>query len=71
MTKNFKTVLVAQWIRTCLPMQGTWVQSLILEDPIWPQGTQAHAPQLLIPPAATAEACMPRVCALQQETPQQ
>ena len=25
--------LVAQWIRIYLPMQGTWVQSLIWEDP--------------------------------------
>ena len=26
--------LVAQWQRTCLPMQGTWVQSLNQEDPL-------------------------------------
>ena len=25
--------LVAQWLRTCLPMQGTWVQALVQEDP--------------------------------------
>ena len=25
--------LVAQWIRICLPMQGTQVQSLVQEDP--------------------------------------
>ena len=24
--------LVAQWINICLPMQGTWVQSLVWED---------------------------------------
>ena len=26
------TSLVVQWLRTCLPMQGTWVPSLIQED---------------------------------------
>ena len=26
--------LVAQWLRICLPMQGTQVQSLVREDPI-------------------------------------
>ena len=33
-TKNhwIGTSLVAQWIRMCLPMQGTWVQSLVQED---------------------------------------
>ena len=25
--------LVAQWLRTCLPMQGTWVRALVREDP--------------------------------------
>ena len=25
--------LVAQWLRICLPMQGTWVQALVREDP--------------------------------------
>ena len=27
------TSLVVQWIKICLPMQGTWVQSLVGEDP--------------------------------------
>ena len=27
------TSLVAQWLRICLPMQGTRVQSLVREDP--------------------------------------
>ena len=26
--KPWWTSLVVQWLRTCLPMQGTWVQSL-------------------------------------------
>ena len=25
--------LVAQWLRVCLPMQGTWVRALVREDP--------------------------------------
>ena len=28
-----RTSLVAQWLRICLPLQGTWVQSLVWEDP--------------------------------------
>ena len=28
-----RTSLVVQWIRICLPMQGTWVRSLVWEDP--------------------------------------
>ena len=31
--KRIGTFLVAQWLRIHLPMQGTWVQSLVLEDP--------------------------------------
>ena len=33
--KNFPTraSLVAQWLRICLPMQGTWVRALVCEDP--------------------------------------
>ena len=27
------TSLVAQWLRICLPMQGTQVRALVLEDP--------------------------------------
>ena len=27
-------VMVAQWLRICLPMQGTRVQALVWEDPI-------------------------------------
>ena len=31
--KNIWTSLVAQWLRICLPMQGTRVQALVQEDP--------------------------------------
>ena len=36
MLKNLQiggTCLVAQWLRICLPMQGTWVRALVWEDP--------------------------------------
>ena len=29
----FRTSLVAQWLRICLPMQGTRVRALVREDP--------------------------------------
>ena len=32
--KGKGTSLAAQWLRICLPMQGTWVQALVQEDPI-------------------------------------
>ena len=28
------TFRVAQWLRICLPMQGTWARALVREDPI-------------------------------------
>ena len=33
--KNLPTgaSLVAQWLRICLPMPGTWVRALVWEDP--------------------------------------
>ena len=31
--KKKRTSLVAQWLRICLPMQGTQVRSLVQEDP--------------------------------------
>ena len=27
-----ETSLVVQWLRICLPVQGTWIQSLVQED---------------------------------------
>ena len=38
------TSLVAQWLRICLPVQRTWVQSLVREDPTCHGATK---PQLL------------------------
>ena len=33
---NTQASLVAQWLRTCLSMQGTRVRALVWEDPTWP-----------------------------------
>ena len=34
------TSLVAQWLRICLPLQGTWVRSLVWEDPTCHRATK-------------------------------
>ena len=34
------TSLVAQWLRICLPVQGTWVRSLVREDPTYRRATK-------------------------------
>ena len=39
--------LVAQWLRICLPMQGTRVQALVWEDPTCRGAAKNHEPQLL------------------------
>ena len=31
--EDLRAFLVAQWLRICLPMQGTRVQALVREDP--------------------------------------
>ena len=46
------TSLVVQWIRICLPMQGTQVRSLVWEDFTCCGATEAYVPQLLSPRAA-------------------
>ena len=44
------TSLVVQWLGICLPMQGTWVRSLVKElRPHMPQGIYTRAQQLLKP----------------------
>ena len=32
--------LVAQWLRICLPMQGTWIHALVRENPTCPGATK-------------------------------
>ena len=48
--------LVAQWIRICLPMQGTQVRFLVQEDFPMPGATKTCDPHLWSPPTATTEA---------------
>ena len=55
--------LVAQWIRICLPMQGTRVRSLVWEDPTCRGATR--------PVSHNYWACGSGACALQRERPQQ
>ena len=76
-------ILKIQWIRICMPVQRTQVQSLVQEDPIchgatkpvhhnyWNQSSRAHQLQLLSPWAITLKSACPRVCALQWEKPLQ
>ena len=58
MKERKKTVLMMQWTRVCLPMQGTRVLSLVQEDPTCHRATKPM-PQLLSPCAAAAEAHVP------------
>ena len=44
---NSGTSLVVQWLRICLPMQGTQVQALVREDSTCRRATKPRAPQLL------------------------
>ena len=37
---RFGTSLVAQWLRLCLPMQGTQVRALVWEDPTCHRATK-------------------------------
>ena len=72
--------LVAQWLRICLPMQGSspglgrshmprsnWAR----EPQLLSLRSKAHEPQLLSPRATTTEARVPRARAPQQEKPLQ
>ena len=38
---------MAQWLRICLPMQGTWVRALVWEDPTCHGATKPVSLQLL------------------------
>ena len=61
--KNVGASLVAQWLRICLPMQGTRVQALVWEDPTCCGATR--------PVSHNYWACTSGACALQQERPRQ
>ena len=40
LTEKAGTSLVVHWLGICLPMQGTWVQSLVWEDPTCHRATK-------------------------------
>ena len=63
--KNLKhrASLVAQWLRVCLPMQGTRVRALVWEDPTCRGATR--------PVSRNYWACASGACAPQQERPRQ
>ena len=55
--------LVAQWLRICLPMQGTRVRALVWEDPTCHGAAR--------PVSRNYWACASGACALQQQRPRQ
>ena len=55
--------LVAQWLRICLPMQGTRVRALVWDDPTCRGAAK--------PVGHSYWACAPGACAPQQERPRQ
>ena len=57
----FRASLVAQWLRLCLPMQGTRVRSLVWEDPTCCGATR--------PVCHNYWDCASGACAPQQERP--
>ena len=64
---HYRTSLVVQWIRVCLPMQVTWVWSPVCEDSTWCRATKSvvHSYWARVLPATEAHART--ACALQQE----
>ena len=73
--KRRGTSLVAQWLRICLPMQGTPVRSLVWEDCTCRGATKPVGHNYwacaLEPASHNCWAHVPRACALQQEKPPQ
>ena len=67
--------LGAQWLRICLPMQGTRVRALVREDPTCHGTTKSVCHNdwacALEPTSHNYWAHVPRACAPQQETPPQ
>ena len=61
--RSYGTSLVVQWLRICLPMQGTRVRALVWEDPTCRGATR--------PMSHNYWACASGACAPQQERPQQ
>ena len=55
---------MVQWIEICLPVERTWIASLVWEDSTCRRAAKAHVPRLLRPTC-------PRAHTLQQENPPQ
>ena len=80
---NRETSLVLQWLRVCLPMQGTWVRSLVQQDstccgaakPVchnyWTCALEPSGCNYWAHMPQVLKAVHPRACALQQEKPPQ
>ena len=74
--KRQRISLVVEWLRIHLPMQGTWVWSLVQEDSTCREATKPEHRQLLSlhsrarEPQQLKPEC-PGICALQQEKPLQ
>ena len=49
--KDLRSFQVMQWIRICLPIQETWVQSLVWEDSTCPRATKPVFPATRDSPA--------------------
>ena len=61
MNKKLRASLVAQWLRICLPMQGTRVRALVWKDPTCRGASR--------PMSHNYWACASGACAPQQERP--
>ena len=80
--KQLWTSLVVQWLRLCLPMQGTWVRSLVWEDPTCHRATKplhhnywacvleptSHNYWACAPPAHTPQLLRPRAATTEART---
>ena len=62
---------MVQWIRICLPVQGTQVQSLAWEDSTCRGAPKPERHNYWAGVLKLLKPACPRVCALQQETPPQ
>ena len=73
--KELGTSLVVQWLRICLPLEGTWVWALVWEDSTCRRATKPvchnYWAQALEPASHNYWARAPRAHAPQQEKPPQ
>ena len=61
------TSLVVHWLKICLPMQGTWIRSLVWEDSICREAAKPDSRSYRVMQPLKPQ--HPRACALQQEKP--